>query len=127
MRRRAQLLFVALLGCAIPFALGGAASAAPVKKCVKGKVALVVNGKRTCVLATRFRQRATPPPSLSGSLVQQVMKGGAIPLRLKNGQRARPPLPKAVVNSVARQYLAGEAQLVASLQTALATPSKARR
>ena len=127
MRRLSRVLVVAILGCALASTVAGVASAAPAKKkCPKGKVALVSNGKRTCVAAARFRQRATPPPSLTASLVSQSLSGGPVPLRLKSGKRARPPLPKAVVNAVSRQYAAGEAQLITSLSEALARTSNAR-
>lgn len=127
MRRLSRVLVVATLGCALAGTVAGVASAAPAKKkCAKGKVALVSNGKRVCVAAARFRQRATPPPSLSASLVRQVFSGGPVPLRLKSGKPARPPLPKAVVNAVSKQYVTGEAQLITSLRAALARTSTAR-
>lgn len=127
MRRRSRVLVVAILGCTLASTVAGVASAAPAKKkCPKGKVALVSNGKRVCVAAARFRQRATPPPSLSASVVRQSLSGGLVPLRLKSGKPARPPLPKAVVNAVSRQYATGEAQLITSLREALARTSNAR-
>ncbi len=97
-----------------------------VKKCPKGKVTRVVNGKRTCASPARFRQRATPPPSAAAAQVRQVLAGGATELRLRNGRLAKPPLPASVVNAVSRQYLEAEAQLVAALQNALARKTAAR-
>lgn len=124
-RRRAGVLVLAILGCALAVTVTGVASAAPVKKCPKGKVALVQNGKRTCVLATRFRQRATPPPSPTASLVGRLLSGGPVPLRQKNGKPVRPALPKALVNAVSRQYLAGESQLVGLVRGAFAKTANA--
>lgn len=124
MFRLSRVLIVAVLGTAVAGIVGGVSSAAPAKKkCAKGKVALVTNGTRTCVPAARFRQRATPPPSLSASVVESAVAGGPITLRLKSGKPARPRLPKRVVRAVSGQYAAGEGELVASLQQALARTS----
>jgi hypothetical protein len=123
---RARWLVLIGVGALAASLVGGPSSAAPPKKCPKGKVARVTDGKRACVPAARFRQRATPPPSATASLVQQTIAGGPITLRLKNGKPARPPLPKAVVNAVSRQYVAGEAQLITSVQEALTRTPNAR-
>jgi hypothetical protein len=125
MRRSSRVLVIAVLGGLLAATLGGVSSAAPAKKtkCAKGKVALQVNGKRTCVPAARFRQRATPPSSLTASSVQRTLAGGPIKLRLKTGKPAERPLPGSVVNAVTTQYVAGEAQLLASVQQALARTS----
>lgn len=126
-RRFAVALVAAIFACGLAGSLSGTASAAPAKKkCPKGKVALVQDGKRTCAAAARFRQRATPPPSPRATLVEQLLSGGPVPLRMKNGKPARPAPPKALVSAVSKQYLTGEAQLVASLRAALAKTGNAR-
>ena len=124
MRRLPVVLVAGVLGTALLWAAGGATPAGSAKRCPKGKVTRVADGKRTCLPAARFRVRASPP-SATASAVQQAL-GSTMPLRLKNGSPARRPLPAAVVNGVARTYSAEEAKARTSLRAALAQKATAR-
>lgn len=126
--RRVSFLAI-LVGIALALVgTGGEPSSAVAakKKCGKAKVTRVINGKRLCVPAARFRQRAKPPPSLGESAVRQVVGGGPITVRLKNGTRPRPPRPKALVNAISTKYAVAELRLRTSLQEALTSTANAR-
>lgn len=126
MRRLPVVLAAGVLGTALLWATGGATPAGSAKRCPKGKVTRVTNGTRACVPAARFRVKASAPPSAEASALRQSLTD-TLPLRLKSGKLARPPLPASLVNAIVTTYAAKDAESRAALRAALGTKtSKAR-
>ncbi len=124
MRRRSGWV-CALVGLTVLLVSVGPASPAAVKKCPKGKVTRVINGKRACVAAKAYRQRVTrlTPGAVE---LQRVLTGGPIKLRQKNGRVVanviRPKLAAAAVSA----YNAAEAELTVAVRAAMGQTANAR-
>jgi hypothetical protein len=113
-----------LLALATVVATAGPAAAA-VKKCPKGKLARVVNGKRTCVAAKAFRQRVTraTPSALA---LTRVVGDWPVKLRQTNGRVVTDTLPPKLGREVTAAYPALEAELTAAALAALGQSTNAR-
>lgn len=104
--------------------LGGAASAAPPKKCPKGKVTRVANGTRACLPAARYRARPKPPTPAAALLRSSL--GRAVPgLRPRAGGTVPRAIPARLVTQLNRRLPAVEADLAAEVRAARALASNA--
>lgn len=96
-----------------------------VKKCPKNRATVVVNGARSCVPASRLRQRAVTTTVTSG-LLDSALTGPTTPPRLKNGRRARPVIPPALTRSLLRAYPGAETRLIEAGRQSLTRSQTAR-
>lgn len=98
----------------------GLAATVPPKKCPTGKVARVANGKRTCVAARAYRERASVLTPMAAQ-VQRVLSASPIKLRQKNGTIVsgvmRPKLTAATVTA----FTTAEAELRAAMRASALT------
>lgn len=123
---RVSIAVTLAFAVAIAGAAASGAATAPVTKCPKGKVTRVASGKRSCVPVARFRAPTRPPATPSGSSLTRALTGGAIPIRLRNGSRPKPPLPAATITQIAAGYSAAETQALTLIRNALNTATSAR-
>ncbi len=107
----ARLLVVVGMGTLAFGLVGGSSPAATVKKCPKGKVARVTNGKRVCVPAKRFVARSAVT-SASASALRTALTSTSVGLRRKDGR----PIPRLVSPQRAAQIAGGFTQAESKLR-----------
>ncbi len=125
MRRLVRVLVGLALCVAVGWAAAGHPSQAAPAKCTAGKAARVANGVRTCIPASRLRQRVVPPSVLVAT-VRRTLSGWPVKPLLKTRKPARRPTAPAVVNAIVARVAAAETQSLASLRSALASKSMER-
>jgi hypothetical protein len=121
----ARWLVLVGAGALVASLLGGPATAAPAKKCAKGKVTRVTNGKRACVPAARYRQRGKPP-SPGAAMIRDSLTGTPPGLRQRNGKALPRVIPPRLAAQAAAAYPKVESKLAADVRAAQAQKSVAR-
>ncbi len=113
MKRRFWLVTL-LVGVGALLVGAGVASTAPPKKCPKGKIARVANGKRTCVPAKAYRQRVTPLTP-AASQFQRALAASPIKLQQKNGKVVAGVMRPKLAAATLAAFSVAEAELRAAI------------
>ena len=124
MRRRLGWV-CALVGMGVLLAGVGPASTAVPKKCAKGKIARVANGKKVCVAAKVYRQRVTRLTP-GASALQRALTAGPAKLRKKNGRVVADVIRPKLVAAAVTAYTAAEAELTVAVRAAMGQTANAR-